>query len=222
MQGNPELQEILNSLVKQALTPQTVDIFPISETPEIVEEKKKEKEKMKEKVKKPRKKPVPKSLRDKIWEKHFGTSMEGVCLCGGILSYNKNYECGHIISEANQGLTIETNLHPVCRTCNRSMGTKNMNEFFASFTPVENKTVEKEKKTAKPIEEKKTVKKKKPLETKTAAKPSKTKGVKGAKATTKTITTTTTTTTTSAKSTGKKPKTVVKKITIVSKMEKGD
>lgn len=80
-----------------------------------------------------KKQAIPKALRDKVWSNAFGDSMVGMCRCGSEMRYNKNYECGHIIAEAKGGATIESNLRPVCRTCNRSMGTTNMNEFFKRF-----------------------------------------------------------------------------------------
>ncbi len=83
----------------------------------------------------PKKKTIPKPLRSKVWKTHFNTSMVGkCCCCSNDMSFDENYECGHILAEANGGQTIEDNLRPVCRTCNRSMGTTNMEDFKKKFT----------------------------------------------------------------------------------------
>ena len=40
-----------------------------------------------------------------------------------------NRHTGHIISENNGGETDITNLRPICKKCNLSMGSKNWNEY---------------------------------------------------------------------------------------------
>jgi 5-methylcytosine-specific restriction endonuclease McrA len=85
-------------------------------------------------VKKYKKKPL-KAIRDILWEIHFGKSLIGNCYCcNEQIQYNKNYEAGHIEAEARGGKTEINNLKPVCRTCNRSMGTMNMEEFKKRLT----------------------------------------------------------------------------------------
>lgn len=75
---------------------------------------------------------IYKSLRTRVWNDHFGiTTGEALCWvgCGNKIS-QLNFECGHIIAEVKGGATIPSNLHPICGPCNRSMGTKNMDEFM--------------------------------------------------------------------------------------------
>jgi len=80
----------------------------------------------------------PKTLKDKIlpykkkkvWEKTFGEFETATCpisFCNTILNNgkNKNWDCGHIISEFNKGATEPHNLRPICKKCNSSMGSKN-------------------------------------------------------------------------------------------------
>jgi len=42
-----------------------------------------------------------------------------------------NFDAGHIESEKRGGTNNINNLKPICRTCNTSMGTRNMNDFIA-------------------------------------------------------------------------------------------
>lgn len=70
----------------------------------------------------------------KVWEKEFGEFEAGMCpisFCQTILNNdkNKNWDCGHIISEFNQGATEPYNLRPICKNCNSSMGSKNWNVY---------------------------------------------------------------------------------------------
>jgi phage/plasmid-associated DNA primase len=73
---------------------------------------------------------IPKALRYKVWTVYIGEK-EGYGKCyvcdGSITPFN--YECGHIIAEKNGGPTNLSNLRPVCSGCNKSVGTKNMDEF---------------------------------------------------------------------------------------------
>lgn len=68
-------------------------------------------------------------LREQCWRKRNGDRMTGKCFCcGRPITYNE-FECSHIVAEAKGGITTIENLEPCCRTCNRSMGTQNLNEF---------------------------------------------------------------------------------------------
>jgi 5-methylcytosine-specific restriction endonuclease McrA len=73
---------------------------------------------------------IPKALKDLVWKK-FYSKLEGVCICCGLNKITtQNYEAGHIIAESKGGKTDINNLAPVCSTCNKSMGSKNMREFM--------------------------------------------------------------------------------------------
>ena len=98
--------------------------------------KKIEKENMKkekEEVKKVRK-TIPKSLKNIVWDKHIGKEKGlgecDVCKCE---IDSKKFDCGHIVSVKNGGETNETNLLPICATCNKSMGIENLNEFKQKY-----------------------------------------------------------------------------------------
>jgi hypothetical protein len=65
---------------------------------------------------------------------YFGDKSSGFCQC---CKYEPiqitNFDAGHIQSEKRGGTNTLNNLKPVCRTCNTSMGTQNMNEFIVEY-----------------------------------------------------------------------------------------
>jgi hypothetical protein len=76
---------------------------------------------------------IDKKLRARVWMENNGTSMISKCYCcDNELKFTDNYEAGHIIARAKGGSTDISNLKPVCRTCNRSMGTTHMKEYAIS------------------------------------------------------------------------------------------
>ena len=76
-----------------------------------------------------KKKIIPKAIRTKLWEDTFGDTLKGVCyVCDRHLK-NDNFEAGHIIAEANGGKMTISNLKVVCKPCNQSCGTTNLEEF---------------------------------------------------------------------------------------------
>ncbi len=79
------------------------------------------------------KKRIPSALRAKVWRNHFPIYLNGECLvCSRLISYD-NFECGHIVAESMGGKTVESNLRPICTSCNRSMGKCNLNKFNDMF-----------------------------------------------------------------------------------------
>ncbi|VBB18136.1 hypothetical protein YASMINEVIRUS_599 [Yasminevirus sp. GU-2018] len=76
-----------------------------------------------------KKKAVPKALKLKLWKESFGDTLTGSCyVCKRELQID-NFEAGHIVAEVNGGETILSNLKVVCKQCNTSCGTKNLEEF---------------------------------------------------------------------------------------------
>jgi len=77
---------------------------------------------------------IPASVKNTLWSKHFDNSIQGKCQCckTEVISKN-NFDCGHIISEKNGGTVHLDNLKPICRSCNSSMGTTNMNDFMTKY-----------------------------------------------------------------------------------------
>jgi len=76
---------------------------------------------------------IPKPLRDITWQKYF-TTLYAVCPCCGknTISVFDN-DMSHIVSCANGGQTIENNLIPLCKSCNRSMGAENMDTYMKKY-----------------------------------------------------------------------------------------
>jgi DNA gyrase/topoisomerase IV subunit A len=78
-----------------------------------------------------KRKPLPATVRHSLWKDHFHTSTEGICKCCNREKISSvNFEAGHIISVIKGGSNKLSNLKPICSFCNKSMGTKNMNEFI--------------------------------------------------------------------------------------------
>ena len=93
--------------------------------------------KLKKKTNGHKKKGISKSLRCKVWNQWVGDTV-GQTLCI-VCQNNKismmDFECGHIISEANGGKTEMENLLPICGVCNKSMGTQHMDDFVSTQFP---------------------------------------------------------------------------------------
>jgi len=81
-----------------------------------------------------RKKTIPKCLKNIVWNNNIGKEFGiGKChVCQKEID-SKNFEAGHIVAEANGGDTSEYNLVPICGLCNRSMGTRNLDEFKKQY-----------------------------------------------------------------------------------------
>ncbi len=79
-------------------------------------------------------KSLPKPIREMIWRKKFGTSLDAMCpIC------NKNQICvfrfhvGHIVAVAKGGSNELSNLCAICDACNLSAGIENMEDFCKYF-----------------------------------------------------------------------------------------
>ena len=73
------------------------------------------------------KKRITKKLKKEVWIKEYGDKKEGKCPyknCKNTI-YEKDYSCGHIISEYNGGETTINNLRPMCYGCNNKLGKRN-------------------------------------------------------------------------------------------------
>jgi 5-methylcytosine-specific restriction endonuclease McrA len=83
---------------------------------------------------------ISKRTRDLLWRSTFN-SLDGHCyVCQNTIGFDK-FEAGHIIARANGGNDTLSNLRPICSACNRSMGTKNMDEFKQSINKDIKKTI---------------------------------------------------------------------------------
>lgn len=79
--------------------------------------------------------PINKALRKKVWSSYIGNLsnneilFNGKCYCCKELVSYDDFECGHIEPVTRGGKTELENLRPICRSCNRDMGTMNLEEF---------------------------------------------------------------------------------------------
>jgi len=85
-------------------------------------------------TKKKGKEKIPLSVKNTLWSIYFQTNLNGTCQCCKIENISKNnFDCGHIKSEKDGGLVELSNLRPICRACNSSMGTLNMETFMKKY-----------------------------------------------------------------------------------------
>jgi hypothetical protein len=80
---------------------------------------------------KAKKKAIPKVMKSLCWSKHVGDTVGMTqCMCCETNQIKMNdFQCGHVVAEANGGTMTVDNLRPICKACNLSMGTENLNEF---------------------------------------------------------------------------------------------
>lgn len=91
---------------------------------------------------KPKRITIPKTVKDNLWDNTFSSNAgEGNCYVCSTTINSKKFDCGHIIAVANGGSNDINNLKPICSTCNKSMGTKNLEEFKQDhFSKKQNKS----------------------------------------------------------------------------------
>jgi 5-methylcytosine-specific restriction endonuclease McrA len=72
------------------------------------------------------KKKIPCAFKEQIWLREFGKVYESKCLtkwCKNKINVF-DFQSGHNIPESKGGLTIPSNLFPICSRCNQSMGNR--------------------------------------------------------------------------------------------------
>lgn len=78
---------------------------------------------------------IPVALKKDCWNKCIGKDIGSatcpVCMTDKI--YQNDFQCGHIISEYNNGPTIITNLIPLCKKCNSSMSKNNLLDYVKNY-----------------------------------------------------------------------------------------
>jgi hypothetical protein len=78
---------------------------------------------------------IPKALSIKVWKNEFNEKTNGKCPifnCDNILDINtvNSWQCGHIISVFNKGLTTLENLRVICPKCNNNMKHNNWSDYI--------------------------------------------------------------------------------------------
>lgn len=77
---------------------------------------------------------IPRAVRNSVWNEAFGREAGiGPCYCCKRVVSQQDFECGHIVAVARGGLNDLANLKPVCGSCNRSIGARDMDEFKLVF-----------------------------------------------------------------------------------------
>jgi len=76
---------------------------------------------------------IPAKVRQLVWRKYVGSSMDGKCWCCDGNIANENWHAGHVIPESKGGPTTVENLRPLCASCNLSMSDKHMGEFITEY-----------------------------------------------------------------------------------------
>lgn len=86
-------------------------------------------------LKKNKKKQIPKHIKTLIWNKYIGDDIiKHKCLCCKQETIrNTDFEAGHVLSEHNGGTNEISNLRPICRPCNSSMGTMHMVDYIKMY-----------------------------------------------------------------------------------------
>lgn len=83
---------------------------------------------------------IPQKIRMRCWEKNIGDTISGKCYsCNDVIKID-NYDCGHIVSRNDGGAIDIDNLKPICRPCNLSSGTMNLDDYKELMKMHSNKT----------------------------------------------------------------------------------
>ena len=80
---------------------------------------------------------IPPMLKSQIWETYMPNPKlrHGPCyVCGNEIS-TFAFECGHVKPYSEGGATNLKNLRPICGSCNKSMGTMNLEEYKQKYYP---------------------------------------------------------------------------------------
>jgi hypothetical protein len=77
---------------------------------------------------------LPAAVRAAVWNTWNGRDAgTGPCqVCGFDISH-QDFECGHVVAQSRGGRDTVDNLRPICRTCNRSMGADNLDDFKREY-----------------------------------------------------------------------------------------
>ncbi len=90
------------------------------------------------KIKQTARKKINKDLREKVWLKYMKNKVLGKCYCCKIKPIHfTDFEVGHNKAVSKGGSNNINNLRPICRSCNKGMGTKTIewyrNKYYSSL-----------------------------------------------------------------------------------------
>lgn len=97
--------------------------------------------------KKSKRKPMPKAVREQVWETYIGkTKRVGKCYCCEWRPITESdFEVAHNKAVAKGGKDNVSNLRPICKQCNRSIGTKSIESYKKKYHGKPTKTKKKPK-----------------------------------------------------------------------------
>lgn len=85
---------------------------------------------------------IPKTIRSMVWNEYIGEEKGiGKCYVCESKIDSKHYECGHIVARAENGDSTIENLRCICSLCNKSIGTKNMDDFKKKYLSKNNQLI---------------------------------------------------------------------------------
>jgi 5-methylcytosine-specific restriction endonuclease McrA len=86
----------------------------------------------------PRRTSIPKAVKVQVWNIYIGADKaEGKCYVCGRTIHVTDFDLGHNQAVAKGGKNNISNLRPICRTCNTSMGTQAIESFKKKyFNPI--------------------------------------------------------------------------------------
>ena len=81
------------------------------------------------------KKQIVEALKTSVWNKYIGADKGNApCyVCQTTTISQREFDTGHVLAEINGGQTNLSNLRPICRKCNLSMGASNMETFIQKY-----------------------------------------------------------------------------------------
>jgi len=105
-------------------------------------------------VSKGERKSCPKTVKEAVWREYIGNKMNGKCyVCKTPITFT-NFEVGHNKAQSKGGKWTVANCRPICRTCNRSMGTMTLEAFkkkyFGKKKPTAKKPIKRKPKPKNP------------------------------------------------------------------------
>ena len=92
---------------------------------------------------------IPKGLKDDVWEKYNGKRYNGKCYVCEKPITSRNFDVGHNKAVTKGGKTRLSNLRPICRKCNSSMGTMSIERYKKKYYGKGKKTTKRKSKRKK-------------------------------------------------------------------------
>jgi 5-methylcytosine-specific restriction endonuclease McrA len=82
----------------------------------------------------PKRKPIPKGVKTSVWSMYIGADKaEGKCYVCKRTIHITEFDLGHDKAVAKGGKNNISNLRPICRSCNSSMGTMSIEKYKVKY-----------------------------------------------------------------------------------------